>query len=124
MGTRPFSDISAAGSLSTLRFFLAQLGVKDAALYRTHDLRRGRAFDLQQRGGTLREILQAGEWSSPAFLSYLDMTQLELGAVVEAHLAESEDEAPAIQASRAALVRSIPSVRITALRRRRTRHPF
>lgn len=92
VGTKPFSDITAAGSLSTLRFFLAQLGVKDAALYRTHDLRRGHALDLQQRGGTLREILQAGEWSSPAFLSYLDMTQLELGAVVEAHLAESEDD--------------------------------
>ena len=92
VGTRPFADISAASSLSTLRFLLGQLGVKDAALYRTHDLRRGHALDLQQRGGTLREILQAGEWSSPAFLSYLDLTQLELGAVVEAHLAESEDE--------------------------------
>ena len=92
VGTRPFADISAGSSLSTLRFSLGQLGVRDAALYRTHDLRRGHALDLQQRGGTLREILQAGEWSSPAFLSYLDMTQLELGAVVEAHLAESEDD--------------------------------
>ena len=92
VGTRPFADISAASSLSTLRFLLGQLGVKDAALYRAHDLRRGHALDLQQRGGTLREILQAGEWSSPAFLSYLDMTQREPGAVVEAHLAESEDE--------------------------------
>ena len=68
-GTEPFKGISAASALSALRGFPTEIGVKDAALYRTHDLRRGHALDLQQRGGSLREILEAGEWRSPAFLS-------------------------------------------------------
>ena len=39
---------------------------------RTHDWRRGHARDLQRGGARLWEILQAGDWKSPAFLSYLD----------------------------------------------------
>ena len=68
------------------------LQVPDAGLYRTHDFRRGHARDLQLGGATLGEILAAGQWSSPAFLKYLDMMQLETEAVVEAHLDESDDE--------------------------------
>ena len=92
MGACPFAGITAASALSTLGLRLGQLGVKDAELYRTRDLRRGHSLDLQQRGGTLREILQTGEWTSPAFSSYLDTSRLELGAAIEAHLAESEDD--------------------------------
>lgn len=33
-----------------------------------------------------------GEWSSPAFLKYMDWLRLEADLVVHAHLAESEDE--------------------------------
>ena len=35
------------------------------------------------------QILAAGKWKNPAFLHYLD---LELGAVIEAHQAESSSE--------------------------------
>ena len=52
---------------------------------RTHDWRRGHARDLQRGGARLWEILQAGDWKSPAFLSYLDAHQLEAGCVAEAH---------------------------------------
>ena len=45
-----------------------------------------------REGASLYEILKAGEWSSPAFLSYLDLHELEKEAVVEAHLDESDDE--------------------------------
>ena len=44
-------------------------------------------------GAPLYEILQAGEWRSPAFLKYLDMETLERDLVIQAHLnEESEDE--------------------------------
>ena len=81
---------------------LAAVGVPDAASYRTHDLRRGHAADIQERGGNLAEILSAGEWSSPAFLSYLDVNRLEQGAVLEAHLAESDSGSEHEAAGRAA----------------------
>ena len=38
------------------------------------------------------DISFAGEWSSPAFMKYLDFAQLEAGACLEAHLDESEIE--------------------------------
>ena len=40
-------------------------------------------------GTPLWKILEAGEWRSPAFLSYLDVHGLETELVVQAHLAES-----------------------------------
>ena len=66
--------------------------IPEARFYRTHDLRRGHARDLQKNGASLAEILEAGQWCSPAFLAYLDKDQLEMDAVVEAHLAESSEE--------------------------------
>lgn len=45
-----------------------------------------------REGASLYEILKAGEWSSPAFLNYLDLHELEKEAVVEAHMDESDDE--------------------------------
>ncbi len=86
------------------------LEVKDAQLYRTHDLRRGHAQDLIESGANLAEILaagqldhvawlgllydglRAGQWRSPAFMSYIDAQELERRAVVEAHVEESSDE--------------------------------
>ena len=68
------------------------LDIEGAKSYRTHDLRRGHAEDLEMGGASLFEILSAGEWRSPAFLTYLDLHELEKGAVVEAHLEESSSE--------------------------------
>ena len=65
--------------------------VLKASLYRTHDFRRGHARDLQASGASLVEILQAGQWKSPAFLNYLDVNSLESEAVLQAHLEESSD---------------------------------
>ena len=86
-------------------------GVKKSEAYRTHDLRRGHALDLQL-SGTWRtclpcfppatsccvagasswEILAAGDWSSPAFMDYLDKWRLEQDVVMQAHLDESDCE--------------------------------
>ena len=57
-----------------------------------HDLRRGHAEDLRIGGATLGEVLAAGDWKSPAFLSYLDKAELEADRTCEAHHADSSDE--------------------------------
>ena len=49
-------------------------------------------MDLQLSKAPLFEILEAGEWKSPAFLQYLDLHRLERDAVVQAHLDESDDD--------------------------------
>ena len=89
---KPFGSISAAGALAGLREILTDMGIKDAGIFRTHDFRRGHARDLQSNGSTLRDILLAGDWRSPAFMQYLDAGQLEDDAILEAHEAESSEE--------------------------------
>ena len=69
-----------------------RLQVPQAELYRPHDFRRGHAKDLQEKGASVKEILAAGEWRSPAFLKYLDLDLLEHDLVVQAHLEDSSDE--------------------------------
>ena len=64
----------------------------NAGKYRTHDWRRGHAKDMQMNGSTLYEILMAGEWRSPSFMTYMDTMELEMGATMEAHMAESSSE--------------------------------
>ena len=56
-GERLFPGVTAAGALKVLRSALEQLGVPRADEYRTHDLRRGHAKDLQV-AGTLSKSLQ------------------------------------------------------------------
>ena len=43
-------------------------------------------------GAPLWKILEAGEWRSPAFLTYLDINRLEADVVVQAHLDESDSD--------------------------------
>ena len=49
-------------------------------------------------GAKLWQILEAGEWRSPAFMKYLDVHRLETDLVVQAHIddeSESDDDAAA-----------------------------
>ena len=52
-GQRLFPGISAADALAVLRVLLDELGTANPGSYRTHDLRRGHALDLQMSGGSL-----------------------------------------------------------------------
>ena len=106
-----FPSITAGMALVKLREMMEILREPRAGEYRTHDLRRGHAKDLQLSGmyynsviilsgcsrcvagAPLYKILQAGEWRSPVFLSYLDMHRLETDAVVQAHIDESASDA-------------------------------
>jgi len=91
-GAVPFVCTSPSGALELLRRMLLHLNIPEASQYRTHDLRRGHAEDLRCSGANLYEILKAGEWRSPAFLSYLDTNELESAAVIEAHVDDESDE--------------------------------
>ena len=88
-GSLLFEGIAPSMALAYLRSVLVDLSVPKAMEYRTHDLRRGHARDLQCNGASLYEILSAGEWRSPAFMQYLDVNTLERDVVVEAHVDES-----------------------------------
>lgn len=75
---------------------MSRLKVPNAGRYRTHDIRRGHTQDLVDNGASLAQILSAGQWKSPAFLQYVDLDELEKGAVIEAHMEESssDDDGP------------------------------
>ena len=49
-GERLFEGITAREALSKLRFMLAAIGVENSDKYRSHDIRRGHALDLQCSG--------------------------------------------------------------------------
>ena len=92
VGTKPFAGITPAKALKTLRWFLHCLKIEGAASYRCHDIRRGHADDLWRSGASLAKILHWGEWSSPSYLKYMDLKDLEASAVVEAHVEDSSSE--------------------------------
>lgn len=108
-GTQPFRQITAASARRVLREMLGELRVKSAALYDTHDLRRGHALDLQQAstrhivcssdsaftlhaGVPLNDLLRAGGWKRPPFLRYLKIEDLDRDLVLRAHVDESSSD--------------------------------
>ena len=51
-GTALFGGFTAAGANSALKDMLGKIGVPKAKEYRTHDIRRGHARDLQLSGAS------------------------------------------------------------------------
>ena len=84
-GHKPFAEFNKRVALADLRQLLALLGVPEASKFRTQDLRRGHARDLQSSGATLSQLTAAGQWA-PAWTRYVDMDTLEDEAVAEAKL--------------------------------------
>ena len=91
-GEQPFLAWKPHMVLRELRAVLAELGMEEASAYVAHDLRRGHADDILRRGGTLIEILRAGDWRSASFLTYLNKHRLERDATMAAHIVDSSDE--------------------------------
>ena len=93
-GERPFDMFTPKVALLGIRWFLHKLNVHNAALYRTHDLRRGHTLDLQCAGTEKDQIKSAGGWrSDTGYMSYLDLELLEHDAVMrEAQLDLSSSE--------------------------------
>ena len=85
--------MSSNQCLASLRSRLKRLSVPFADSYETKDFRRGHARDLVRKpGSTLRNVMEMGQWKSPALLAYLYIEEIEAEAVVEAHIAESGSE--------------------------------
>ena len=78
--------------LQSLRRRLCLLGVPNFHEFGLHSLRRGQAQQILDDGGSLADVLRAGQWSSPAFLLYLDFAEVEQEAVMESWCF-SDDEA-------------------------------
>jgi hypothetical protein len=90
-GARPFAGLRADTARQALKQRLGRASVEEASSYVLHDFRRGHAMDIAAAGGDLRAILAAGEWSSPAFLNYLDVSELEKQVALQAHLDDSDE---------------------------------
>ena len=71
---------------------LGAINVVKPERYRTHDIRRGHALDLQRSGVPLAEILDAGQWTLPAFLKYSNENILDHEFAVQAHTMESDSD--------------------------------
>ena len=92
-GHKPFEKVPSHKVLALLRHRMRKLGMPMSEAYETKDFRRGHARDLIEKpGGTLKEVMAMGQWKSSALIDYLDINEIEAGAVIEAHIAESETE--------------------------------
>ena len=76
VGNRLFS-ISSEQLIKTMKRLLTLIGIAHPLTYGLKAFRRGCATDMALEGKPLYEILQAGEWKSAAFREYLDRTELE-----------------------------------------------
>ena len=80
-------------TLHTLRTLLARIGVANAQVYTLKCYRAGKATALAASGESIGAILQAGEWRSAAFLSYVDEEVVDERQLLEDQLAASDDDA-------------------------------
>ena len=93
-GSHPWAPVTPDVARKRLRQILVSLRVPNAQAYGTHDFRRGHADvslayisgtcgraqlcpwfiwqEMKEMGATLAEILAAGQWTSKAFLTYLN----------------------------------------------------
>ena len=76
--------------MSSVRQLLAALEVDSPEQYTLKMFRSGHATALAAEGKSIGHILQAGEWRSAAFLSYLDEDTVDAAQVVEHLLSDSE----------------------------------
>ena len=88
-------DFSYSFFLRRIRELLAWLQVPDSHLYSTKAFRRGTARQMLASGSSLADVLKAGQWSSSAFMLYLDRNEVDEAAIFDAldnFSDDSEDE--------------------------------
>ena len=86
-----FDGLTADAARRTLRTMLGAVGVVDAGVYGTHDLRRGHVDDMLRAGSSMLEVLVAAGWHKPgSHRNYTDLVALEMRACLEAHCASLE----------------------------------
>ena len=92
---QPLWSFTPDTALKALRRMLTLSGVPVADQFTLKAFRAGKATALAVQGKSLGTILQAGEWRSSAFLSYVDTDTVDQAQLLEQTLALSDDEAQA-----------------------------
>jgi len=101
--------MSAQQAGRRLRNFASLSSLQYADSASLHGFRRGRAQWLVASRKPLSVVLQAGGWSSAAFLGYLDREEVTEAAFLDLLL--EEDEAEAVQVSSSSTLREmVPAV--------------
>ena len=57
------------------------IGIPNAAAFTLKGFRRGHAQQIAEQGGALKLLLDAADWKSSAFATYLNLTKVETAAV-------------------------------------------
>ena len=78
--------------LTTLRRVLGAVKVDRPDEFTFKAFRAGHATALAEEGKSIGDILNAGEWRSAAFLSYIDEDIVDAGQVLEQVLGDSDCE--------------------------------
>ena len=81
---------TSASFFASVRKLLTALEIEAPELYILKMFRSGHAITLAEEGNSIGHILQAGEWRSAAFLSYLDEDAVDAAQVVEHLFTDSE----------------------------------
>lgn len=68
-----------AALLGALKMALAATGVTNPAAYTLHSLRRGGAQACAQAGGSLKDIMEMGSWTSSAVHTYVPRDRIQAG---------------------------------------------
>ena len=88
----PLWSFTPASALHTLKRLLVLVKEPQSAAFTLKAFRAGRATQLAAQGKSLGTILQAGEWRSSAFLSYVDTDAVDSSQLLSQTLALSDDE--------------------------------
>ena len=89
---QPVWSFTSASALATLRRMLVLTGTQESTRFTLKAFRAGRATALAAQGKSLGTILQAGEWRSSAFMSYVDTDVVDNSQLLQQTLALSDDE--------------------------------
>ena len=89
----PLWSFTPAKALHTLKRMLVLCRAPNHAAFTLKAFRAGRATQLAAQGKSLGAILQAGEWRSSAFLSYIDTDAVDSLQLLDQTLALSDEEA-------------------------------
>ena len=84
--------MSSTEFLTAVRRVLGAVGMENPEQYTLKMFRAGHASTLAEEGKSVGHILQAGEWKSAAFLSYIDEDAVDAAQIVEHVLSESDAE--------------------------------
>ena len=91
-GSRMFPLLKPSSTLKIVMRALKLMGTPASDHMTWNAIRAGHATELAANGATLASILEAGEWRSAAFLSYIDANVADCAEVLRTTLQAELDE--------------------------------